>query len=385
MLTSRNTSALSSGETEQQHAGCGLLRVSDLDYALPERLIATRPIAGARDAARMMVLSRSDPGRLEHLNVRDLPALLHKGDALVFNRSAVARARLKGVRAKTGGSVEGLFLSTRDDASSWRVLLKSNGRLRPGDRIALVGPCSESANVTLELRERDGAEWQVDVKPGPASVEEAIALLERIGHTPLPPYILRARGKRCDISDELDRAWYETVYADTAPAMRQSVAAPTAGLHFTPEILAELDERGMRRLHVALHVGAGTFQPVTAEVLSQHRMHSEQYEVPRETLEGLANADRVIAVGTTTVRTLESLPVEVVKGPIAGSTNLLIAPGYRFRSVDGMLTNFHLPRSTLLALVAAMLGLERVKEAYRVAIEREYRFYSYGDCMLILP
>ncbi len=314
----------------------------------------------------------------------------------MFNASSVARARLTGRRAGSGGRVEGLFLSELHDRR-WLVMLRSNGRLRVGDRIELLHPPGELTGVTLALADRavDGGEWIVLVDPGCAS-GSAPALLERIGRTPLPPYIIRARGRRTDIGDEMDRKWYETVYADSSPDSRKSVAAPTAGLHFTPELLARLDESGIRRLRVTLHVGAGTFKPVTAPTLAQHRMHREEYAVPPETVaflrdrqeaSGERSSGRLIAIGTTSVRTLESLPELLPDAvePITGSTDLLIAPPYTFRHVDGMLTNFHLPRSTLLALVGAMIGLERLKDIYAAAIEQEYRFYSYGDCMLILP
>jgi S-adenosylmethionine:tRNA ribosyltransferase-isomerase len=212
----------------------------------------------------------------------------------------------------------------------------------------------------------------------------------------LPPYIQRARHVQgIEISDERDRQWYQTTYAD--PRRRRSVAAPTAGLHFTPHLLEAMTNRGVQRLDVTLHVGPGTFKPVAAETLAEHTMHTEFFEVDERTVQALretrrrierAGRGRIIAVGTTTVRTLESLPSPLsatTDGPMAGETDLLIAPPYEFRLVDGMLTNFHLPRSTLLALVAAMVGLERLLAIYREAVEREYRFYSYGDAMLILP
>lgn len=385
-----------------QHA----LRTDELEYELPERLIATKP-AEPRDAARMLVvhLGRDE---LEHRHVRELPEFLRAGDVLVFNTSAVAPARLIGARADTGGRMEGLFL---DEIAPgvWRVMLKSNGRLGEGTRMSLFNHAGEASGEEIELIERDEECWIVRVMSG----GETMVVLDRVGRTPLPPYILRARGDAA-IADALDRRWYQTVYADSS--QRHSVAAPTAGLHFTPELLGAIDAKGVERLSIALHVGPGTFKPVAAETLEAHQMHTERFEISPAVMRRLvsqqsavgnrqsgdephtANAEcrmpsadgasRIIAVGTTTVRTLESLPSplpEVRDGPYRAETDLLIAPPYRFKLVDGMLTNFHLPRSTLLALVGAMVGLDRLKAIYAEAVRREYRFYSYGDAMLILP
>ncbi len=348
------------------------MRTDELDYPLPESLIATRP-AEPRDSARLLVhhVGRNET---EHRRVSDLPAYLEPNDVLVFNASRVVPARLIGARVDSGGRVEGLYLDALPDRG-WRCMLKSNGRLRTGVRIELVGPRG-GATTVIELIERDGAGWIVRADdPG-----DAATILERVGHTPLPPYILRARAEAVD--DATDRAWYQTVYATAAA---RSVAAPTAGLHFTPTLLDAIDAAGATRTEVILHVGAGTFKPVTADDLRDHDMHSEQYEVPDGALDALeaavAAGGRRIAVGTTTVRALES----ATRGGGVRATDLLIEPGYVFRRVDALMTNFHLPRSTLLALVAALTGLDRLKAIYAEAVDRGYRFYSYGDAMLVLP
>ncbi len=363
------------------------LPMSALEYELPEECIATRP-AEPRDAARMLVLKRSDD-RLEHRQVRDLPDYLRPGDLVVMNDTAVLPARFFAIKYGSGGKVEGLYLE-HDESGDWSVMLKSNGGLRPGVRLDLLTGAREPANQSLELVVKRDDEWIV--RPDPPVAPDA--LLERIGVTPLPPYIRRARRTHA-VNDPHDRQWYQTTFAD--PSHNESVAAPTAGLHFTPELLDRIDASGARRQKVTLHVGHGTFKPVSAETLAGHDMHSERFHVPPNTLAALrafeaahthGSGPRRIAIGTTTVRTLESLPDPIPSGHdagMSGATDLLIAPPYEFRHVDGMLTNFHLPRSTLLALVAAMVGLDRLLEVYRVAIAEGYRFYSYGDAMLILP
>ncbi|UCD75703.1 MAG: tRNA preQ1(34) S-adenosylmethionine ribosyltransferase-isomerase QueA [Phycisphaerales bacterium] len=375
------------------------LPTSALDYELPESLIATRP-AEPRDSARMLVMHRNSD-EVEHRHVRDLPEYLRASDLMIFNDTQVIPARFLAKRIDTGGKVEGLFLNRQPD-SSWQVMLRSNGRLRPSQRIELVDLNAKPSGHVLELvgRVEDvgegfGGEWVVR----PDKPDTALAGLEEVGRTPLPPYIRRARHGET-VADERDRRWYQTVYAD--PARAGSVAAPTAGLHFTPRLLEAIDAKGVERRQVTLHVGAATFKPIAAATVQAHRMHTEIYEVPPQTLEALRRAKlpadgrqspRVIAVGTTTVRTLESLPPAAdldpnASQPITGETDLLIAPPYEFRHVDGMLTNFHLPRSTLLALVAAFVtvgGLDRLLAVYAEAVARAYRFYSYGDAMLILP
>jgi S-adenosylmethionine:tRNA ribosyltransferase-isomerase len=347
------------------------LPTSALAYDLPPELIATQP-AEPRDSARLMVVRRSGD-EVEHAFIRDLPRYLAPGDALVFNTTAVAPARFRGRREHGGARVEGLFIE-EPSAGTWLVMLKSNARLKAGDRIDL-------GSQRLELLEARPPGW-LALRQGEGSTPEA---LDEVGLTPLPPYILRARNGR-DVPDALDRRWYQTVYAD--PALRQSVAAPTAGLHFTPQLLGALEPIGVRRIDVALHVGPGTFRPITTRTVQEHPMHAEPFHVPAGSLAGLrrvrAEGGRVIAIGTTSVRTLESLPDPLPEGPLSGRTSLLIAPPWSFRHVDGLLTNFHLPHSTLLALVGAMVGLERLKVLYAEAARLRYRFYSYGDAMLVL-
>ncbi len=356
------------------------LRTADLEFELPDRLIARRP-AEPRDSSRLLVCSRSDPGILGHARFGDLPGLLAPQDLLVFNVSSVVPARLVGHRTDTGGKVEGLYLSSDEDV--WTVALRSNGQLRPGQTIEFVGESGECAGV--ELLEKLGAEWLVRADGNPTET------LGRVGRTPLPPYILRSRRDAEEtVGDAQDRAWYQTVYSRAERA--GSVAAPTAGLHFTPELIDEIRTRGARTAEVVLHVGAGTFRPVEADTVEDHDMHAERAIAPAETLQRVSetrgSGGRVVAVGTTSVRVLET--VGAGKGRVDGGemeTRLLITPGWEFRLVDGLITNFHLPRSTLLALVGAMFqgGVERVKEIYAEAIASGYRFYSYGDAMLILP
>ncbi len=351
------------------------LRASDLDYELPHELIATRP-AEPRDAARLLVVSRTGD-RVDHVHVRDLPAYLDAGDAIVFNTTAVIPARLCGTRVATGGGVDGLFIE-ETGPGLWLVMLSRGGRLKAGDVIDL----GSGVRLTLSRRHPEG--WIVET----GTKEPAAAVLARAGRTPLPPYILRAR-RGAETPDALDRAWYQTIYAATTPTARHSVAAPTAGLHFTPDLLERLRAAGVERIDVTLHVGPGTFRPITAEVVADHVMHSEAYSVSAEAVEALrrarARGGRILAVGSTAVRTLETLPEGLPPGAVSGRTDLLIAPPYAFRLVDAFLTNFHLPRTTLLALVAACLGVDRVREVYREAVRQKYRFYSYGDAMLILP
>lgn len=380
-----------------------MLRTDDLDYQLPDQLIATRP-THRRDEARLMVLSRSDPTYMEHRIISDLPELLRENDLLVVNDTRVLPARLIGRRTDTGGKIEGLYLDSPDN-HTWHMMLKSNGKLHPGLIIQFTDT-HDNHKLCVRLLEKYDAVWQVRVienqlcanenNPAKLSVQHS---LEQVGRTPLPPYILKARRDRHEhpVSDDEDKKRYQTVYAGESAG---AVAAPTAGLHFTDELLTKCKTRGMKCAAVTLHVGAGTFKPVETIYLEEHPMHAEWFSVSGNTIHELkqTHADqnkRIVAVGTTTVRTLESLPdlnnwTADVDTPresgIARETRLLITPGFQFRYTDILLTNFHLPRSTLLALVGAFIGdLYRLKSIYEEAIQRDYRFYSYGDAMLILP
>jgi len=373
-----------------------MLRTSDLEYDLPAELIATHPSA-RRDEARMLVVSRSNPDRLEHHLVRDLPMFIDAGDLLVMNDTRVLPARLIGYRVDTHGRVEGLFLGAGHDPDSgeiWEVMLKSNRKLRVGleleflapDRLDTEGEPRE--RLRLRIVEKRDSTWLVK----PLTDASAERVLEQVGYTPLPPYILGARRHRGDetLGEPGDRERYQTVYAGEESG---AVAAPTAGLHFTNELLEACASRGATRAMITLHVGAGTFKPVETEFVEQHGMHDESFSVPSAAVNSLratlAAGGRVLAIGTTSVRTLESLPSdldELEHGARRARTDLLITPGFEFRYTDALMTNFHLPRSTLLALVGAFLGdITRLKSVYSEAIAQRYRFYSYGDSMLILP
>jgi len=370
-----------------------VLPTSALEFDLPSVRIARRPVE-PRDAARLMVVSRSDPARVEHAVFRDLPGLLRAGDRLVFNTTAVLPARLRGRRADSGGGVSGLYLADTTapaDELRWRVALRSNGRLRAGVTIDLIDAAERATGVALHLEERSSEAWVVRV--GGDGVGGTPAVLARVGATPLPPYILKAREVAHDeVADDADRAWYQTVYATGAPG---SVAAPTAGLHFTDELLSRVSSAGIDRSDITLHVGPGTFKPIESETVESHPMHAEWCRVEPGVVRALeatrVRRGRIIPVGTTSARTLESLPHPLTEterlGGFAAETRLLITPGFPYRWTDALITNFHLPRSTLLALVAALFpdGIERVLALYREAIRRGYRFYSYGDAMLILP
>jgi S-adenosylmethionine:tRNA ribosyltransferase-isomerase len=350
------------------------LTIEDLTYDLPRDRIAIQP-ASPRSSAKMLVVHSE---KNEHRIISDLPQLLPNGALLVVNETSVLPARFITRRIQSGGRVEGLFLEQRDDGT-WLVMLKSNGKLRSG---VVLEFCS---GTRLTLGDREEANW-ICTCADPRNASEVLA---ECGVTPLPPYILRARGEE-NITDEQDKEWYQTIYAD--PSQNQSVAAPTAGLHFDEPLLDRLGEAGIQRTPVTLHVGAGTFKAIETERIEDHTMHEERWMVSQDSLVAIktAKSERrpVIAVGTTSVRTLESLPPIVdwpSSGGLHGSTRLMISPPYEFRIVDGLLTNFHLPKSTLLALVAAMIGIEKLQATYIEAIESGYRFYSYGDAMFIPP
>ncbi len=371
-----------------------VLRTSDLDYDLPPGLIATAP-AAPRDAARLMVVSRASGEIVRHAAVRELASLLTPGDLLVFNATRVLRARFVGARVDTGGSVEGLYLGPAQDYL-WRVLLRAK-RPREGRRIRLHGrEGGELIELELVSAGVEAGEWLVRPLDGSGCVilEPAAAILERVGLTPLPPYILRARnaeGKSASATDDLDRVRYQTVFAQ--PGAGGSVAAPTAGLHFTLAMLAQLEQIGVERTEVILHVGTGTFRTVETEYVEQHPMHEEWCSMPAAAIASIVRAKaqgrRVIAVGTTAARTLEAYAEQMASGgraPESLATRILITPGRPWRWVDGLLTNFHLPRSTLMAMVGAMFagGVPTLTSLYADAIARGYRFYSFGDAMLIV-
>ncbi len=342
------------------------MRLSDFDYALPRRLIAQTP-ARPRDSARLLVLTRAT-GAIEHRVFRDLPEYLHPGDVLVLNDTKVLPVRLRARRA-TGGAVEVLLLRPISGAV-WEALVRPGRRVREGERLVfasgmlegIAGP-RESASTGIRTV---ALEHAGDLR----------AILDQIGEMPVPPYIER----RLD-----DPSDYQTVYAEREGA----VAAPTAGLHFTPALLDRIRRHGVRVVTLTLHVGLGTFRAVETEDVAAHRMEPEACEIPPGVADAIdearARGGRIVAVGSTCVRTLESGTGEdrrVRAG--SGSTNLFITPGYRFRATDAMITNFHLPRTTLLMLVSAFAGRERILAAYEEAIRREYRFYSFGDAMLIM-
>ncbi len=358
-----------------------MLRSDALDYDLPPHLIAAYPCP-QRDASRMMVLDRS--GRiLAHRRARDLPEYLRPGDAIILNNSRVVPARFTARRLDTGGRVEGLYLGPRSDRRDATALLRPGSRVRLGVDYVIESAAGDLADSRLTVLSREADHWLVRLD-GELTWREA---LERAGHAPLPPYILSRRRESGDAALDTpeDRTRYQTVYAGPEGA----VAAPTAGLHFTDDLLAECRRRGVELGFLTLHVGAGTFKPVETEFIEEHPIHEEWFTIPAATLALLRRTrergGRMIAVGTTSVRALETPPDLAPEGDQTAATRLLIAPGHRFRHVDGLLTNFHLPRSSLMALVAAVIGVEPLLDAYREAIAREYRFYSYGDCMLIVP
>lgn len=347
--------------------------VAAYDYPLPEEAIAQEPLA-CRDAARMLVLHRAS-GAIEHRHVRDLPEYFQAGDLLVSNDTRVRPARLVGRRKETGGRWEGLVLAT--DRTAWKLLAKTRGRVQPGERIVLVDREGRDAAELVMLERAEGGSWlaMVDAGDEPATAD---AVLERVGRVPLPGYI------RGGVEHPGDLERYQTVFAQAAG----SAAAPTAGLHFTPDLLAAWGARGMRQARVTLHVGLDTFRPISTDAIAEHPMHTEWCTCPPKTVAAVeathAAGRRVLAVGTTTVRTLESAARGGRLEPFAGPTDLYIRPGFTFRAIDCLLTNFHMPRTTLLVLVSTFAGRERVLAAYAEAIERGYRLLSYGDAMLII-
>ncbi|HEY8715661.1 MAG TPA: tRNA preQ1(34) S-adenosylmethionine ribosyltransferase-isomerase QueA [Candidatus Acidoferrum sp.] len=377
------------------------MKLSDFDYLLPEERIAQRPLEN-RDASRMLVMERAlasgEAGlRFEDRLFSELPSLLRGDELVVVNNARVIPARLLGRRvgpkALPGGSEGGegeieILLSRQLDENKWEGLVRPGRKMHVGQRVQfgdgrleaeVTGHANYGQRTLRFFASRDASKGTSEGQTG-GSVQE---LMNEIGHMPLPPYIERA-------DEEADRERYQTIFANRPGA----IAAPTAGLHFTPKILDQIRTRGVEICELTLHVGLGTFQPMRGETLEEHRMHSEAYEISGELTEKITAAKkegrRILAIGTTTVRALEAAALSAKENGADGvvragkaDANLFITPGFSFRVVDALLTNFHLPRSTLLALVSALAGRERILEAYRHAVEAGYRFYSYGDCMLI--
>ena len=369
------------------------MTVPDLDhldawqFTLPTELIASRP-AAARDDSRLLVIDRQNDS-ITHSQIRDLPNWLRPNDLLIFNNTKVLPARLFGFRTSTRGRWEGLYVE-EVSPGVWRLLCETRGRLMPGETITVVpayeqhrvadghfsGTISQKSLILTLLKKQDDGGWLVST----SDLRSPLEALEEFGSLPLPPYM----GRKLADADDQDR--YQTQFASEPGA----VAAPTAGLHFTESLLAECRNRQVGSAELTLHVGIGTFRPINTDRLSEHDMHEEWCRLPQTTCARIAEAKaergRLVAVGTTSVRTLESAALAngLPLVPWEGRTRLFIRPGYKFQSVDSLLTNFHLPGSTLLVLVAALAGYDLIMEAYRQAVAERYRFYSYGDAMLIL-
>ncbi len=353
------------------------LHTSDFDYPLDPSLIAQKP-ADRRECSRLMRLSRAGGGMTDH-TFSELPDLLSEGDLLVVNDTRVIPARFH-LRRASGGRIEGLFLRELE-TGLWEVMLKGASRCREGERLDVEGQGAGHCQVVLTEKGQEGR-WQLRLEPACGAVE----LLEQVGQTPLPPYIRRKQG-----DEPGDRERYQTIYADRPGA----VAAPTAGLHFTDSILKALADKGIERTQITLHVGVGTFAPVKVQALGQHRMHAEWYELSQASADRINAARsagrRVVAVGTTSVRVLETVATgrEVPLSPMSGWTDIFLYPPAEFHATDALITNFHLPKSTLVMLVAAFCrpgsteGTAMILDAYQQAARRGYRFYSYGDAMLI--
>jgi S-adenosylmethionine:tRNA ribosyltransferase-isomerase len=337
-----------------------VVRVADFDYELPLELIAQEPLAD-RTASRMLVVYRAE-GRWEDRVFRDLPEFLGPGDCLIVNDSRVFASRLYATRSSGPARIE-VFLvkAVSEDERTWQALV------RPGRKVPVGETLHFSESLRAEVIDR-GEHGERTVRF--AGDVDVVAEADRLGHVPLPPYI-----RRSDRAE--DRSRYQTVYAQN----RGSVAAPTAGLHFTQEVLDRCRGAGADIARVTLHVGLGTFAPLHVDTLDEVKLHYERYSIEQADLAKIRGATRRIAVGTTSVRTIESV---YAGGPLSGETNLFIRPGYQFKAVDAMVTNFHLPQSSLLMLVSAFAGVDLIRTVYRHAVQQRYRFFSYGDCMLIL-
>lgn len=351
--------------------------IDNYDYDLPDHLIAQHPTE-RRDESRLLMVNRQT-GEITHHVFSDLPALLAPGDLLVMNNTQVVPAKLTGIRSATGGKWEGLFLREEGE-TDWRIIGKTRGKLTAGETISLspavYNEQGSQPHESLELKlieKGSGGEWVVH----PNRDESTLALLSQFGTMPLPHYMQRE-------ADQTDFDRYQTTYAERPGA----VAAPTAGLHFTKEVLDKCHQRGINEAKVTLHVGLGTFRPVKVDRLTEHEMHFEWCELPGETANRInevkQSGGNVVAVGTTSVRTLESVAQQGELAAWQGETNLFIRPPFQFQVVDKLLTNFHLPKSTLIVLVSTFANRELILEAYQEAVKEEYRFFSYGDAMLIV-
>jgi len=351
------------------------MKTEELNYHLPAELIAQQPCS-ARSESRLLALNRVS-GEIIDSRFDCIGEFLHRGDCLVLNDTRVLPARFFGRRA-SGGKIEGLFLA-ENEPGIWEALLKNAGRVKADEIIWLKSrDGSKAARYKAVIVDKmGGGVYRLKIETS----ENHTAVLEEIGFPPLPPYIKRGDNLR---QAEADRIRYQTVYA----CKDGSVAAPTAGLHFTDELIERLKDAGIGFARITLHIGMGTFKPVETENLEEHRIHREWFGIDEENSRIInaakSGGGRIIAVGTTSVRVLETVVSDSKVKAGSGTTELFIKPGYEFKMVDGMVTNFHLPKSTLLALVAAFAGLERILAVYRYAVERRYRFYSYGDAMLIV-
>ena len=354
------------------------MKISDFDFELENNRIATNPVS-PRDHSRLLVLDKEN-GNIEHKKFYDILSYLNKGDLLILNNSKVFPARLLGKTQETGRKIE-IFLLNKEEKTVWKCLLGGK-KIKEGLRIKI----SEEFIVEVMSDNNDGT-WLVDF-----FIEEdnLMKSLDKVGKIPLPPYIEKQRKvEEIDVGKEKDRLNYQTVFADSEKA--GSVAAPTAGLHFTPELIEKIKEKGIAIQYITLHVGMGTFAPVKVDDPKEHKMHSEWVEIKEEVVDRInktkENGGRVVAVGTTTTRSLEALiKIRNSKFEIINSNtwvDIFIYPGYRFKVVDAMVTNFHLPKSTLLMLVSALAGKQNIDKAYKEAIDNDYRFYSYGDAMFI--
>ncbi|MEM7461058.1 MAG: tRNA preQ1(34) S-adenosylmethionine ribosyltransferase-isomerase QueA [Pseudomonadota bacterium] len=354
--------------------------VDKFDFELPEDRIALRP-ARPRDAARMLVVRPDDKSsNLQDETVRDLPNFLQPGDAIVFNNTRVIPAQLEGIRDRAGATAQiGLTLHMRQSPSTWKAFARGSKKLKTGDRVHFGKgeDSAQSLDGTIKNKGEAG-EVEVEFDLSGSALDDAFV---SVGHVPLPPYIALRRG-----DDESDRRDYQTLYAKEDGA----VAAPTAGLHFTKELMEAIEKSGVSIHYLTLHVGAGTFLPVKAEDTADHHMHEERGVITSDTCQKLNDCrkrgGRIVAVGTTSLRLLESAADESgTLQPFNAATDIFITPGYKFRAVDLLMTNFHLPRSTLFMLVSAFSGLETMNSAYSHAIDAGYRFYSYGDACLLYP